>query len=143
VPPLRDRARYAVGSTTAQPVSLIDLYPTLVELCGIKPPRTGLDGQSLVPVLREPQRRTDRAVVSTYYAEHFSVRDQRWRYLRYADGAEELYDHETDPDEFTNVAGNARHAEVKQRLAAMIPSDPVPVAKDAPGAKKNAGKGDR
>jgi arylsulfatase A-like enzyme len=142
VPPLRDRARYAGGALSDVPVSLIDLYPTLMELCGIKPPATGLDGESLVPVLRDPQRNTGRAVVSTFYGEHYSVRDERWRYIRYADGSEELYDHRTDPNEFTNLAGIPEHAAVKKRLASNIPKDPVaPPADDVPRKKKKKAGG--
>jgi arylsulfatase A-like enzyme len=102
-------------------VSLIDLYPTLLELSRIPPPAAGLDGKSLVPVLREPARATNRAVVTTFYGEHFTVRDERWRYIRYADGSEELYDHRADPDELRNLAGNSEHAAVKARLAREIP----------------------
>ncbi len=130
IPPARDRATFAGGASSEQPVSLIDLYPTLVELCGVTPPATGLDGRSLVPLLREPRSVTGRAVISTFYGEHFSVRDERWRYVRYGEGSEELYDHQTDPHEFTNVAGEPERFEIKKRLAAMIPSDPV-VAKSA------------
>jgi arylsulfatase A-like enzyme len=120
VPPARERGKFRAGQTSQQPVSLLDLYPTLLELCRIAPP-TGLDGQSLVPLLREPERTTGRAVVTTFYGEHFSVRDERWRYLRYADGSEELYDHAADPNEWRNVAGDSAHAAVKARLAREIP----------------------
>jgi arylsulfatase A-like enzyme len=125
-PAARDRAKYAVGGVSWQPVSLMDLYPTLVDLAALPAPVTGLDGQSLVPVMRQPDRATGRAVVSTFYGEHFSVRDERWRYLRYSDGAEELYDHAADPNEWHNVAGKPEHAGVKRRLAAAIPANPVP-----------------
>ncbi len=126
VPAGRDRATFASGETSRQPVSLVDLYPTLVELCGIKPPPGGLDGQSLVPLLRDPQRATGRAVVSTFFGEHFSVRDERWRYIRYGDGTEELYDHQSDPNEWHNQASNPEHAALKTRLARAIPNDPIP-----------------
>jgi arylsulfatase A-like enzyme len=75
VPPARDRSAFAGGQVSGQPVSLIDLYPTLLDLAGLPAPATGLDGKSLVPLLREPKQRTNRAVVSTFYGEHFSVRD--------------------------------------------------------------------
>lgn len=132
-PAARDRARFAAGQTSRQPVTLVDLYPTLVDLCGLPPPPGGLDGQSLRSVLREPDRPTGRAVVTTFYGEHFSVRDQRWRYLRYRDNTEELYDLEGDPNEFRNLAAAPEHAAVKSRLAAAIPAKRAPVRMAPPG----------
>jgi arylsulfatase A-like enzyme len=127
VPPKRDGAKFAAGKTTRQPVSLIDLYPTILDVCGVPAPAGGLDGKSLVPLLRQPDRPTGRAIVTTFQDAHFSVGDERWRYIRYADGAEELYDHQSDPNEWHNVARDSRHAAVKSRLAAAIPRERVPV----------------
>lgn len=135
VPAARDRAAFASRQSSQQPVSLIDLYPTLMELCGIEPPKGGLDGQSLVPLLRNPAMETGRAVVSTFYGEHYSVRDARWRYLRYSDGSEELYDHATDPHEWRNQANQPEHAAIKVRLARSIPQERV-VVKPDPNPKK-------
>jgi len=134
VPPARDRAKFAAGQTSRQPVSLLDLYPTLLEFSGLTAPADGLDGQSLVPLLREPNRATGRAVVTTFYGEHFSVREEHWRYLRYADGTEELYDHDNDPNEWRNVASEPAHAAVKAQLAREIPprSDRAPVTSTPP-----------
>lgn len=121
VPAAKDRGKFRAGQS-AQPVSLLDLYPTLLELCGVATPADGLDGKSLVPLLREPGRATGRAVVTTFYGEHFSVRDERWRYIRYADGSEELYDHRADPNEWRNLVGESAHAAIKARLAREIPA---------------------
>jgi arylsulfatase A-like enzyme len=90
-------------------VSLIDLYPTLVELCGL-PPREGLDGQSIVPLLKNPQMKWDRPALTTYGYKNHTVRTERWRYIQYNDGGEELYDHESDPNEWTNLANHCRRA---------------------------------
>ncbi|MCY4058351.1 MAG: iduronate-2-sulfatase, partial [Gammaproteobacteria bacterium] len=84
-------------------VGLIDLYPTLIELAGLEP-REGMDGQSLVALLREPGLPWPRPVVSTYGFRNHSIRTERWRYIRYHDGTEELYDHDADPNEWTNLA---------------------------------------
>lgn len=124
VPPLRDRDRYAVGKSTKEPVSLIDLYPTVLEIADVPPPSTGLDGQSLVPLLRNPDRVTERAVITTFFGEHFSVGDRHWRYIRYSDGSEELYDHRTDPNEWNNLAEKPEYDDVKSRLAGMLPREP-------------------
>lgn len=117
----------ASGQRCQRPVSLIDLYPTLSELCGL-PATPGLDGQSLVPQLKDSQT-ARRAPALTFSAErHCAVRDDRWRYIRYADGAEELYDHLVDPNEWRNVAALDEHAGVKLRLSRWIPKAWAPTA---------------
>ena len=117
VPAATSANRWVSGAHCRQPVSLIDIYPTLLELCGIEP--TGkLDGQSLVPLLENPDQTTDRIVVTMFDRGNISARDLRWRYIRYADRSEELYDHRIDPHEWHNHASIAAHAEVKARFVA-------------------------
>ena len=116
VPPKKLADHFApAGSRCGQPVSLIDLYPTLAELCDVAHP-ANLDGHSLVPLLREPNRATGRSVVTTFDPGNASLRTERWRYIRYADGSEELYDHRTDPNEWDNLAGLSEYDEQKQTL---------------------------
>ena len=113
------------GSRTTQPVSLLDIYPTLMELTGLPAPGH-LEGKSLVPLLRDPDADWDHAVVTTNgYMEH-SVRDQRYRYTRHADGSEEVYDLQTDPQEWENLAGDPAFDNVKQRLSTWLPTINVP-----------------
>ena len=109
----------AAGSRCDQPVGLIDLYPTLVELCDLKDPNE-LDGQSLVPPMRDPQRKTGRGVVTMYDQGKVSLRTDRWRFIRYADGSEELYDHRNDPNEWTNLIDSTDHAETGKRLSMRL-----------------------
>ena len=109
VPPAHESELYAVGETSSRPAGLIDIYPTLVELTRIQGPGQ-LDGQSLVPSMRDPLRSTDRAVVTMFDRNNVSLRTERWRYIRYEDGAEELYDHQDDPHEWVNLAGDQQHA---------------------------------
>ena len=90
------------GGTCDRPVSLLDVYPTLNELCGL-PKRDDIDGVSLVPLLKDPAARRDRPAITTWGRDSHSVRTERWRYIRYANGSEELYDHKDDPDEYTNL----------------------------------------
>jgi arylsulfatase A-like enzyme len=111
----------------ARTVSLLDLYPTLVELCGL-PPREELEGRSLIPLLREPAAAWDRPVVTTHGHRNHAVRTERWRYIRYADGSEELYDHDADPLEWENLAGESRFATVKEELARSLPKRDAPPA---------------
>lgn len=112
------------GTRCSQPVSLLDLYPTLVDLCGLEQPNH-LEGQSLLPLMKRPDRSTYRGVITTQGFNNHAVRTEQWRYIRYADGGEELYNHQNDPNEFTNLAGRAEFNPVKQFLAAMLPSKNV------------------
>ena len=109
-------------------VSLLDVYPTLIELAGLDP-RDGLDGQSLVPLLTQPNLPWPRPAVSTYGFQNHSIRTERWRYIRYHDGTEELYDHNADPHEWTNLAVEPvkdEYCEVMNRLAGYFPEVNVP-----------------
>jgi arylsulfatase A-like enzyme len=119
---------------TLRPVGFIDLFPTLIELCGL-PPLADLDGISLVPLLKDPAREWDRPALTTHQQGNHALRSERWRYIRYADGGEELYDHANDPNEWTNLAGRADLAAVKGDLAKWLPKT------DAPRAP--SGKADR
>lgn len=113
------------GARTERTVSLMDLFPTLVALSGV-PGRPDLDGHSLIPLLEDPESLWDHPAITTYDVGEFSIRTERYRYIRYIDGSEELYDHDSDPDEWTNLADDPAYAEVKEQMAALIPPDPVP-----------------
>ncbi len=112
------------GRTPAQlchrPVSLIDLYPTLVDLCGL-PEKDGLDGQSLKPLLKNPSQQWQRPVVMTYGSGNHAVQTQRWRYIRYADGGEELYDHTKDPNEWKNLVSLSQYKSTIEKLKMHLP----------------------
>lgn len=108
-------------------VSLVDLYRTLGELCDL-PAKDDLDGTSLVPLLRNPQMAWDRPALMTYQRGNHAVRNERWRYIRYADGGEELYDHRSDPNEWANLATKPEHTNVKRELARWLPSEDAPTA---------------
>lgn len=124
--PARNKAAdfAAAGSQCKQPVGLIDLYPTLSDLCGITAP-DDLDGQSLVPLLREPHQTTARKLVTAFNPGNHSVRTERWRYILYADGSHELYDHDADPNEWTNLADKPEHQALIAELKSNLPKDPA------------------
>jgi len=114
------------GTARNMPVSLLDIYPTLVDLCGL-PKKEGLDGESLMPQLRNPSA-ARRPAVSTLMGNNHAVITQQWRYIRYQDGSEELYDRVKDPEEFRNLAGQAEAAAVKQEHARWVPQMNAPFA---------------
>ncbi len=125
VPPKRSIDSFKnLGQLCNEPVGLIDLYPTLCELCEVETPAS-LDGQSLVPLLRDPGLKTGRVVVTAFDPGNVSLRSDRWRYIRYHDGSEELYDHQNDPNEWTNLAGNAQHLEQLQSFRSRIPAKAI------------------
>ena len=108
------------GTRCDRPVNLLDLYPTLCELTGV-PVRKALEGRSLVPLLKETTRDWPHASVTTYLPGNHAVRTERWRYIRYATGDEELYDHQADPHEWTNLAGDTQRETVMSKLRKHIP----------------------
>lgn len=118
-PPSRSTALMPPGVCN-EPVGLIDVYPTLIELCGL-PAVDGLDGTSLTRLMRDPLLTTDRAIITTIDRGNYSVRDTLWRWIRYRDGSEELYDHKNDSRELKNLADDASLASVKTRLAQYLP----------------------
>ena len=118
----------AKGGQCAQPAELLDMYPTLAELCGLPAPG-GLEGHSLGPQLRDAQAPRPWPAITTHNVGNHTVRSERWRYIRYADGTEELYDHRADPNEWTNVVKEAANAEVIREHARWLPkvnTPPVP-----------------
>lgn len=118
----------ARAARCAQPIELLDIYPTLVDICGLKPV-PDLEGLSLRPQLEHAATPRARPAVTTHNQGNHAIRDLRWRYIHYADGSEELYDLKNDPNEWTNVVAEPQHAAVKARLAQWRPKDnaaPVP-----------------
>ncbi|MFK8115183.1 MAG: sulfatase [Rubripirellula sp.] len=110
-------------------VSLIDIYRTLGDLCGLEVPEY-VDGQSLAGQLSDPAAKIDRPAITTWGRGNYSVRDDDWRYIRYFDGGEELYDHRSDPQEWNNLASLGAHTEQKARLAARLPQEEAPLVKE-------------
>lgn len=113
------------GSQSGRAVGLIDLYPTLIELCGL-PEKTGLEGRSLAPLLGNPEHEWPYPALTTQMPGNHAVRTENWRYIRYVNGDEELYDHRQDSHEFHNLASNPEYAEIKAQLARHLPKKEVP-----------------
>lgn len=112
----------ARGATARGVTELVDLYPTLADLSGLKP-KAPVDGVSLVPMLRDPAT-TVKDAAFTQVRNGYSVRTDRWRYIEWEGGEQgaQLYDMDKDPAETTNLAKDAQHAatvnDLRARLAA-------------------------
>ena len=126
------------GKQCYEPVSLIDLFPTLTQLCDLPLPGYLEDeGHSLVPLLEDPTRSTNRHILTTQGRGNHAVRSSRWRYIRYSDGSEELYDHQNDPHEFTNLASQEGIADTLKALSTFLPAAEAAVS---PEPRKRKGK---
>ena len=108
------------GQVVDKPVDLMTIFPTLAELCGLTPPDR-LSGFSLVPLLKGENMQMPPALM-TYMKGNHAVRSERWRYIVYADGTEELYDHDNDPYEWFNLAGDKAYENIVDELKKNIPT---------------------
>jgi arylsulfatase A-like enzyme len=142
------------GREVKDGVSLINVYRTLAELSGLEAPDY-VDGFSLVPQLKDSSVPVEGPAICSWGRGNYTVRTRTWRYTRYYDGGEELYDHAKDPDEWTNLADNPEYADVKKRLTMKLPAKEVPIvmeglegwsipySADKPLDKKNKKKGEK
>ena len=112
------------GQVTHRVTQLLDVYPTLLDLAGL-PANPVNEGHSLRPLIEDPQAAWNHPAITNLRAANHSVVTAAYRYIRYADGSEELYDRVQDPDELTNVAARADLAEIKAGLALQLPPDVV------------------
>lgn len=115
------------GARCNRPVGLIDLFPTLIDLCGLEQV-TGLEGHSLAPLLAKPDAPWPWPALTTFGQHNHAVRSQNWRYIVYADGSEELYDRRNDPHEFKNLAGDARYKRIIETHRRWLPQINQPMA---------------
>ncbi len=113
------------NAVVTRPAELLDLYPTLMELSGLAAP-ANLEGHSLVPLLKNPKAVRMFPAITTHNVNNHGVRSERWRYIRYADGSEELYDLRSDPNEWTNLAKDKRYAAVIKDHARWLPKTNLP-----------------
>ena len=103
----------------------MSIYPTLCSLTGV--PKPGhVEGLDITPLLKDPQAAWDAPALTTFHRNNHSFRSERWRYIRYADGGEELYDHDQDPNEWTNLASSQESVSVKAEFAEFFPKVNAP-----------------
>ncbi len=136
VPMIIAPAAAAHGQRTRALVELLDVYPTLAELCGLKAPAE-IEGVSLVPLLKNPAQQVRRVAMTQTPRPNYpkgelpesmgyTIRDERWRYTEWRDFkagkvlAAELYDHETDPGETVNLADHSEHAAAREQMAGEL-----------------------
>jgi arylsulfatase A-like enzyme len=121
------------GSVCRRPVGLVDLFSTLTELCGL-PTKPDIESRSLIPLLRNPAAPWPHAAVTHLdQPENYALSTERWRYIHYRDGGEELYDVETDPHEWTNLASRPQHAAKLAEMRALAPQTIAPTHESQPG----------
>ncbi len=126
----------AKGKKSDVTVSLIDMYPTLVDLCGLAKPQQTLEGESLAKTLANPEAAKDRNVLLPHMNPgEYAVINRDWRYIRYGDDGEELYDLKADPHEWDNLAQRPEYLSVKGRMRGFAPKSFA-----EPGTKLNARK---
>lgn len=111
----------AGGGRCTRPAELLDVYPTLVELAGL-PEDERLEGHSLVPQLRDATAPREWPAITTAGQHNHGIRTENWRYIRYADGSEELYDMTSDANEWHNLASDPRHEADRRELAKWLPA---------------------
>lgn len=118
------------GTTWSKPVDYMHIYPTLCDLAGLPMPEHRLDGSGIRDILSNPASTKETVALTNYRFRNHAVRTSDWRYIRYANGDEELYDEKTDPGEWKNRAADPEMISVKKELADFMPKT------DAPGRVK-------
>jgi len=127
------------GDVCHRPVDFMSIYPTLCDLAGVPIP-AHVEGKSIRSLLANPASTEPHISLTTFGRNNHALRDDRWRYIRYADGSEELYDHDTDPYEWTNLASLPEHGDLKAKLATHFPTVNNPEVKSKQ-SEKSDGKG--
>jgi len=120
------------NSICERTIDFMSMYPTLCDLCGLPTPKH-VEGVSIRSLLAKPDAAWDRPARTTFMLNNHAVRTEKWRYIRYHDGGEELYDEVKDPLEWTNLAGKPEFADLKKQLAKHFPTVNKPAPKGSLG----------
>ena len=123
------------GGVCTQPVDFMSIYPTMCAITGVPKP-AWVEGLDIRLLLADPSAAWAHPAITTFGQNNHAIRTDRWRYIRYSDGGEELYDHANDEYEWTNLATKPEHAVLKAELGKHLPTSNVPVL----GGKKEKGK---
>nr|WP_271891675.1 sulfatase-like hydrolase/transferase [Planctomicrobium sp.] len=114
------------GTVTNKPVNLLDIYPTLASLTSCQPPENQLEGNDLSVLMKDPDTTWHEATVTTFGYKNYGVRSQRYRYIVYENGTEELYDHTQDKWEWKNLADDPEYAVIKKKMRQELPTHHEP-----------------
>jgi arylsulfatase A-like enzyme len=108
----------------SQPAELLDIYPTLIEVCGL-PKNESLEGISLSPQLADAKTLRERPAITTHGPDNHSIRTARFRYTLYGDGSKEFYDMQDDPNEWTNRIADPQYQKEIEKMEKWIPKNPA------------------
>lgn len=108
------------GLKSDRPVELLDIYPTLLDLCGL-PANPANEGKSIKPLMNDPKAEWKKAAITTYGQNNHAVVTDKYRYIRYENGEEELYDRTVDPNEWDNLAKSEEMSDQKIALQGYLP----------------------
>lgn len=128
------------GGVCERTVDYVTIYPTVCDLANLPKP-DHLDSRSLVPLLKDPKAAWDLPAITTHGRKNHTVRTEGWRYIRYANGEEELYDEAADPLEYANLAGKPEYASRKEELAKWLPKTDAANLPGAPEPGEGSGNG--
>jgi arylsulfatase A-like enzyme len=121
------------GGVCDRAVSLVDLFGTLTDLCGL-PPKADISSRSLVPLLQDPKTEWSQAAITHLdNPQNYAISNERWRYIHYVGDEEELYDIETDPHEWTNLAPKPEHSANLVEMRSLVPTTFAPIHESQPG----------
>jgi arylsulfatase A-like enzyme len=123
------------GGVCGRTVDLMSVYPTLCDLCGIPKPKH-VEGATITPLLRDPHATWQEPAITTFRRNNHAIRTERWRYIRYADGGEELYDHDADPYQWANRADDPKLADTKKSLLKWFPTVNKPELRRQKGKRR-------
>lgn len=116
------------GTSSERTVDLMSVYPTLCDLAGLEVP-SHVEGRSIRPLLASPDASWELPAITTHGFNNHAVRTEQWRYIRYANGDEELYNELQDPYEWKNLAQDPELTPIKSTLAKWLPKKQKPARK--------------
>jgi arylsulfatase A-like enzyme len=124
IPPAKAKPDgFKPGSKSHRPVNLIDLFPTVCDVAELTVPGE-LEGLSLLPLIKKPDLAWSDHTITTFGRGNHAITTNRWRYIQYFDGTAELYDRQSDPNEWKNLIHEKRHGELIAMLKSYVPEEP-------------------